>query len=73
MRKSKGTTDIGYVNKNRQKVLRRTGEPGTDHNQITYVLQCGDCGHEYGANGSDIWQRRCPCHDIGKPGLRYTA
>jgi len=73
MRKSKGTTAIGYVNKNRQKVLRRTGEPGSDHNQIIYVLRCGDCGHEYGANGSDIWQRRCPCHDKGEPALAYTA
>ena len=66
---SKGTTEIGYRNRNGQTVLRRTDQPGNDHLQVIYVLQCGECGHEYGANGSDIFQRRCPAHDRGAPGL----
>ena len=65
----KGTTTPDYLNKNRQEVLRRTDIPGTDHNQVVYVLACRDCGHEYGANGSDIHHRRCPQHDRGAPEL----
>jgi len=71
MSRSKGTTTIGYVNRNNQKVVARTDLPGTDHNQFVYVLECQVCGHEYGANGSDIHIRRCPQHDKGRPGLAY--
>lgn len=65
------TTTPGYVNKNGQKVVRQTDTPGNDHNQRVYVLSCGKCGHEYGANGSDIWQRRCPVCQRGAFGLAY--
>lgn len=66
---SKGTTVPGYVNKNRQFVVRKTDLDGNDHLQKVYVLQCLDCGHEYGANGSDIHIRKCPAHDGGAAGL----
>ena len=65
------TTRIGYVNRNRQRVVRATNVAGTDHLQLIYVLRCEECGHEYGANGSDIFQRRCPQHQKGRPGLEY--
>jgi hypothetical protein len=68
----KGTTAIGYTNKHQQTVVRKTDEPRNDHLQRVYVLKCVVCGHEYGANGSDIWQRRCPKHDKGAPGLAYS-
>lgn len=70
---SKGTTEVGYVNRNDQVVLRKTDEPGTDHLQKVYVLRCLECEHEYGANGSDIHARRCPACDGGRPGLAYAA
>jgi hypothetical protein len=63
------TTRTGYVNRNGQEVIRPTGERGTDHGQYVYVLRCQNCGHEYGANGSDIWLRRCPKHDGGALGI----
>ncbi len=63
------TTTPGYVNRNSQIVVRRTSLPGNDHMQITYVLRCQKCRHEYGANGSDIWQRRCPRCGRGATGL----
>lgn len=63
------TTIPGYVNRNKQTVLRRTNLPGNDHFQMTYVMQCESFKHEYGANGSDIFQRRCPACDGGAPGL----
>ena len=66
---TKGTTDIGYRNRNSQVVVRKTDLPGNDHNQMTYVLRCEQCEHEYGSNGSDIFQRRCPAHDGGAGGL----
>lgn len=71
-RTARGSTTIpGYVNRNGQEVLRPTGIPGTDHCQYVYVLRCLTCDHEYGANGSDIWLRRCPNHDRGAPGLSF--
>jgi rubrerythrin len=63
------TTEPGYTNKNHQTVLRKTLESGNDHNQKIYILSCGLCGHEYGANGSDIWLRRCPACSGGARGL----
>ena len=68
-RNSAGTTEPGYRNRNDQVVVRRTDLPGNDHNQRVYVLECGRCQHRYGANGSDIWQRRCPRYGGGRPGL----
>jgi hypothetical protein len=67
------TTDIGYLNRNGQKVVRATGRPGNDHLQYVYVLRCEKpgCGHEYGANGSDIFQRKCPRCQGGVAGLNY--
>jgi precorrin-8X/cobalt-precorrin-8 methylmutase len=65
------TTEPGYQNRNGQTVLKATGLPGTDHGQSIYVLSCGTCSHEYGANGSDIWLRRCPACQGGRPGLAY--
>jgi hypothetical protein len=71
MAEPKGTTAIGYVNRNGQTVVEATELPGTDHLQKIYVLRCGRCGYEYGANGSDIFERRCPRCDGGRPGLPY--
>jgi hypothetical protein len=63
------TTQIGYENRNGQVVIRATGKPGNDHLQYIYVLRCGTCLHEYGANGSDIFQRKCPECQGGAAGL----
>ena len=65
------TTKAGYVNKNGQEVLQATDLPGNDHNQVVYVLCCGSCGYRYGANGSDIWQRKCPSCGGGAAGLAF--
>lgn len=54
------TTDIGYTNDNLQTNLGRTEYSGTDHMQHLYKMRCGNCGHEYHANGSDIFQKKCP-------------
>lgn len=56
---SKEITKPGYVNRNGQVVIRNTGLPGTDHVQTIYQLACSHCGHNYGANGSDIFERKC--------------
>ncbi len=65
----KGSTETGYRNRNRQIVIRVTHLPGTDHYQYAYVLRCGNCGQECGANGSDIFQRKSPNCQGGTPGL----
>jgi hypothetical protein len=66
-----GTTKVGYVNRNGQVVIRNTGIPGTDRNQTVYQLGCSECGNVYGSNGSDIFERKCPAHDDGEPGLAF--
>jgi hypothetical protein len=63
------TTSPGYTNRNRQRVVRATDLPGTDHRQRVHVLHCEHCGTDYGANGTDIFQRRCPTSQGGRPGL----
>jgi hypothetical protein len=65
------STVEGFTNDNGQQVVRRTDRPGTDHLQVVYVLSCTECGHVYGANGSDIHRRRCPKCQGGRPGLLY--
>lgn len=69
----KGTTSPGYLNKNGQVTVRDTGIPGTDHLQRVYQLACSRCGHVYGANGSDIHERKCPKCQSGKLGLALVA
>lgn len=61
------STDAGYVNKKNQKNLGKATKPGTDNNQWFYEMECLDCGHKYYANGSDIWQRKCPKCQGGQP------
>lgn len=69
--KDKKTTETGFVNRNGQIVIRNTGKPGTDHQQCIYQLGCSKCGNVYGANGSDIHERKCPKCGGGEPGLDY--
>ena len=61
------STSAGYVNKNNQKNNGCTYENGTDNNQKFYAMECLNCGHHYKANGTDIWQRKCPVCQGGKP------
>lgn len=61
-----GTTDTGYINKNNQKNIGKTNEPGTDNNQWFYQMECQYCNFIYKANGTDIWQRKCPRCQGGK-------
>src|SRR4051812_28876988 len=51
---SERTTDVGYENLNEQTVIRQTDLEGNLPGQKLYVLKCGRCGAEYGANGCDI-------------------
>lgn len=60
------STDIGYINKNNQKNNGRTDNPGNDHQQWYYNMECLNCGHVYYSNGFDIWQRKCPKCQGGK-------
>jgi Zn finger protein HypA/HybF involved in hydrogenase expression len=61
----------GDLNRNSQRLLRKTAFAGTDHNQRIWAVQCEirNCGHVYGVNGTDFHERRCPKCDGGQPGL----
>ncbi len=65
------TTQIGFINRNQQKNLGHRGIAGNDHMQLAYGLACQHCGHEYGANGTDIHLRKCPNCQGGTPGIEY--
>ena len=71
-RVDKGTTRAGYINRNSQKNLGRTEPPrrGNDYGQYVYVMRCLKCASNYGANGSDIFHRKCPYCQSGQPGLK---
>ena len=59
------TTTIGYRNNHGQEVRQKTDRPGTLPYQRVYVLQCGHCGHEYDADGSNVHSSRCPRCQVG--------
>ncbi|OMH26239.1 hypothetical protein BGP75_00995 [Motiliproteus sp. MSK22-1] len=65
------TTQVGYLNRNKQRNHGTIGLAGTDHMQLAYKMICEQdgCGHEYGANGSDIFQRKCPRCQSGAEGI----
>ena len=67
------TTQIGYVNRNNQKVHGTRGVAGNDNLQYAYKMECmvDGSGHIYGANGTDIFQRKCPRCQGGKPGIEF--
>lgn len=56
------STDTGYINKNNQLNTGKTELDGTDHMQKLYNMRCLEdgCGYEYFANGTDIFQKKCP-------------
>jgi hypothetical protein len=65
------TVEIGYLNRHGQQCCGHCGVPGTDHSQYAYKTECTICGYVYGANGSDMHERRCPECQGGAPGIRY--
>ena len=75
MRRSGTTsaTTIGYINRNKQKNHGTRGVTGTDHGQYSYKMECLEkgCGHKYGANGTDIFHRKCPRCQGGSEGIEY--
>ncbi len=65
------TTNPGFVNKNKQVVIRNTRRRGTDYGQSVYQMACSVCGYVYGVNGSDTHLRKCPKHQKGANGLPF--
>lgn len=63
----------GASNHNLQEVLRKTEHPGTDHRAKVWVLRCRRCGHCYGANSTDAWERKCPKCQRGRAELPIPA
>jgi hypothetical protein len=53
------TTAIGYRNTHGQEVTQKTDRAGTLPHQRVYVVRCGQCGHEYDADGCDVHSSRC--------------
>ena len=67
---------VGDTNRNGQRLIKKTDTPGNDHMQYVWVVRCTrvdannvECGYQYGVNGSDFFQRKCPMCQDGRPGL----
>lgn len=56
---SSSNTTPGYVNPNNQRVVRATGDQGTDNNQKVIEMECLDCGFHHGTNGTNCHQCKC--------------
>ncbi|MET0531393.1 MAG: hypothetical protein ABW003_24180, partial [Microvirga sp.] len=67
------STDLGYVNRHDQMVLRKIGDLSKDHSEKAYVLRCLECEHEYETTGADTPVCRCPACDSGFPELARAA
>ena len=67
------TTQIGQINRNNQRCGGHRGRAGNDHLQRAYRMEClqPTCGNVYGANGSDVFQRKCPKCQGGEPGIEF--
>lgn len=65
------TTRPGYINENGQITIRSTGIPGNHYNQKIYQIACSKCGLNYGANGCDIFERKCPGCGDGEAGIPF--
>jgi hypothetical protein len=67
------TTKIGFVNRNNQRCDGHLGVAGTDHGQFAYRMEClePNYGYVYGANGTDVFQRKCPKCQKGKDGISF--
>lgn len=59
----------GDKNQNEQRLLRKSAQPGTDYNAHVWVLKCQLCSNIYGSNSTDVWERKCPKCQNGRPGL----
>jgi ribosomal protein L37E len=62
----------GDINNHHQRLVRKTDQPGNHPTSHIWVLACDRCGHEYGPNGFDAHERRCPHCGGGKPGLNIS-
>lgn len=62
----------GNLNRNRQLLVAQTAWQGSDERQVLWIVQCMPCGHMYGADSADFFQRKCPACQGGPPGLVVT-
>ena len=60
-------TLAGSINRNSQKNNGKTQEKGSDYGQWFYEMDCLNCHYIYKANGTDIFQRKCPQCQNGRP------
>jgi len=65
------TTVIGYINRNNQEVHGTRGVDGSEKNQKAYKMRCLNCEALYGSNGSEIFHRKCPDCQDGKPSINF--
>jgi len=67
------TTQIGYIDRNRQMCCGTRGKLGNHGYAKAYKIKCmrEECGNVYGANSCDIWLRQCPKCGNGAEGPEF--
>lgn len=60
------STETGFININNQRNNGRTDIEGTDNLQWFYDMECLNCGQTYRANGTNIYEKKCPKCQNGK-------
>jgi hypothetical protein len=68
-------SQIGAVNRNRQRLIGTIVQESADQTQYVWVLRCQLCGYEYGSKSSGFEERKCPnvsCQK-GPVGLPITS
>ncbi|MEL6207226.1 MAG: hypothetical protein AAFR47_18195 [Pseudomonadota bacterium] len=62
-----GTTETGFINHNGQRNAGRVTALANHANQYLYRMQCTRCQARYRANGCDVYGRKCPYCQGGRP------
>lgn len=60
---------VGDINRNGQRLVMKTTEKGTSGRAYLWLMHCNACSHEYYANSTEAFQRKCPNCQKGRPGI----
>ena len=69
----------GSLNRHQQLLIAQTAWQGSDERHSIWIVQCMaprdevPCGHMYGIDATEFFQRKCPACQGGPPGLVVKA
>ena len=60
---------VGGINRNGQRLVMKTTVKGTSGRAYAWLMRCNACSHEYYANSTEAFQRKCPNCQKGRVGI----